>query len=133
MKRTAIKIRSSDDGKREIYVDEDNANQIIQYIRQSGRHTKKFNHIIDIILGGHRNTELYDKEEINDRCKGVTAMKFFKGQENDRLYCKEITKENKVFVIIMAELRPKKKSQKLTQKEINLIEKVASYEYEFEE
>lgn len=59
-------------------------------------------------------------------------MKFFKGQENDRLYCKEVTRDDKVFVVIMVELRLKKKSQKLRQKEINLIEKVAGYEYEFE-
>ncbi|MEK6480864.1 hypothetical protein WJR50_25200 [Catalinimonas sp. 4WD22] len=60
-------------------------------------------------------------------------MKFFKRQENDRLYCKEITKGDKIFVVIMAELRLKKKSQKLTHKEKNIIEKVASYEYKFEE
>ncbi len=59
-------------------------------------------------------------------------MKFFKEQENNRLYCKEVTRDDKVFVVIMVELRLKKKSQKLRQKEINIIEKVASYEYEFE-
>ena len=57
-------------------------------------------------------------------------MKFFKGQENDRLYCKEIHQKNKVFVVVSAELLEKKKTQKNTKKEINLIEKVAGYEYE---
>jgi hypothetical protein len=57
-------------------------------------------------------------------------MKFFKGQENDRLYCKEIRQQNKVFVVVSSELHKRKKSQKNTQKEINLIEKVAGYEYE---
>ena len=132
MKRVAIEIRSSEDGKRKIYVDQGNAKAIINYIQQDRRHQKKFNHITDAILQGLRITDIYDKEEINERCKGVTAMKFFKGQENDRLYCKEVTRDDKVFVIIMVELRLKKKSQKLRQKEINIIEKVASYEYEFE-
>ena len=133
MKRTAIKIRSSDDGRREIYVDQQNAEQILQYIQQDNRHKKKFNHIADLILDSLRNTGLYDKEEINQQAKGVTAMKFFKGQENDRIYCKEITKADKTFVVIMVALRLKKKSQKLTQKEKNIIENVASYEYELEE
>ena len=132
MKRTAIKIRSSDNGKRAIYVDQANATEIIQYINQDARHKKKFRLISDIILRGLRNTNLYDKEEINKKNKGITAMKFFKGQENDRLYCKEITKDVSVFIIIMVELRLKKKSQKLTYKEKNIIEKIANYEYEFE-
>ena len=132
MKRVATEIRSSEDGKKKIYVDQDNAKAIIDYIRQDERHRKKFNYITDVLFQGLRITDLYDKEEVNERCKGVTAMKFFKGQENDRLYCKEVTRDDKVFVIIMVELRLKKKSQKLRQKEINIIEKVASYEYEFE-
>ncbi len=132
MKRTAIKIRSSDDGKRELYVDAENSKKILAYLHQDRRHAKKFRFIADIILNGLRNTELYDKEEINERSKGITAMKFFKGQENDRLYCKEITRGDKIFVIIMIELRLKKKSQKLTQKEKNIIEKIGDYEYEFE-
>ena len=133
MKRTTIKIRSSDDGKREIHVDHQNAEQILQYIRQDNRHKKKFNFITDLILGSLHKTELYDKEEINQQAKGVTAMKFFKGQENDRIYCKEITKADKAFVVIMVTLRLKKKSQKLTLKERKIIEKVASYEYELDE
>ncbi len=54
---------------------------------------KKFQHIIDIILNGLRSPEHYDKEEPNDKCKGkgVYGMKFFKGQENDRLYCKQFS------------------------------------------
>jgi hypothetical protein len=125
-------VRSSEDGKREIYVDQENADEIINYIDQDARHRKKFRIISDIILNGLRNTNLYDKEEINKQSKGVTAMKFFKGQENDRLYCKEVTRGDKVFVVIMVALRLKKKSQKLSHREKNIIEKVASYEYELE-
>ena len=59
-------------------------------------------------------------------------MKFFKGQENDRIYCKELTLNDKTFVIIAAELLEKKKTQKLNEKIKNLIYKVSSYEYELE-
>ena len=114
-------------------MDKDNSQEIIEYLNQDERHRKKFIYITNIILEGLRNTEVYDQEEINEACKGVTAMKFFKGQENDRLYCKEITRDDKTFVVIMAELRLKKKSQKNKQRENNIIKKVANYEYEFEE
>jgi hypothetical protein len=130
VKRQAVIIRTSEDGKRQIAVDLENYSEILSYIAQDVRHKSKFNDICNVILKGLRNTDLYDKENINNKCKHVTAMKFFKGQENDRLYCKEMHQESKVFVVVSAELLEKKKTQKNTQKEINLIEKVAGYEYE---
>ena len=86
----------------------------------------------ELILGGHKNTELYDKEDFNKACKDVTAMKFFKGQENDRIYCKEQSTAAGIFIIVTAEIYKRKKSGKISKKEIPIIEKVASYEYEIE-
>jgi len=133
MKRECTKIRCSFDGKRAIYVDDANADVLIKYIGRDSRHQRKFKHICDIILEGLRNKELYDKEDINEKCKDVTAMKLFKGQENDRIYCKEITTTKGVHVVITCELLERKKSTKLTQREINIIEKVAKYEYKIDE
>lgn len=130
MKRKCEIISETKDGKRAICIDIANQKQILKFIKQSDRHKKKWQHIVSIILDGHRNTELYDKEEISDKCKGVTAMKFFKGQENARLYCKEQVTENGIFIIVAAELLLRKKSQKVPKKHIPLIEKVGSYEYE---
>jgi hypothetical protein len=87
---------------------------------------------VQLILEGHKNTELYDKEEINEKCKDVTAMKFFKGQENDRIYCKEQKMEDGLYIIVTAEIYLKKKSEKVSKKEIPIIEKVAQYEYKIE-
>jgi len=56
----------------------------------------------------------------------------FKGRENARIYCKEVKQKNKTLIVITSELLPKKKNQKNLQKEINLIEKVAGYDYEIE-
>ena len=106
-----------------------NADEIIKFLKQDQRHKKKFQYIERLIFGNFRMPDVYDKEEINDRCKGVTAMKFFKGQENARIYCKEVTGGDKIFVVIAAELLERKKSKKLSKKEIQIIEKVASYEY----
>jgi hypothetical protein len=129
VERKAYKISESEDRKRVIYVDAINADKILEFINQDPRHKKKFQFIKNAILGNFRLPEVYDKEEINARCKGVTAMKFFKGQENARIYCKELTTGDKVFVVIAADLLDRKKSQKLSKKEIQIIEKVASYEY----
>lgn len=133
MSRKAFKISESKDGKKAIYVDAINAETILNFINQDLRHKKKFKFIENVILESLRMTGVYDKEEINSRCKGITAMKFFKGQENARIYCKEISTGDKIFVVIAAELLERKKSQKLSKKEIQIIEKVASYEYILEE
>ena len=71
----------------------------------------------------------YDKEDINQKCKDVTAMKFFKGGSNDRIYCKEIKSEKGRFIVIMAILHEKKKSQKNKAKEISKITAIANYAY----
>jgi len=128
--RKAKIIKTNADGTRAICVDVDNYKEIIEYISRSPAHKKRFNYITGIILEGLRMPDVYDKEEINDKCKGVTAMKLFKGGSNDRIYCREQTLEDKTFVVITSELFEKKKSQKINQRIKNTIEKVASYEYE---
>ena len=66
MIRKCEHIISTKDGKRAIYVDSINKQEILTYINQDERHKKKFQYITDIILGGHKNTSLYDKEDINE-------------------------------------------------------------------
>jgi len=129
LERNAIIIKKSSDGKRCIAVDEENAAELLRFFRQDKRYQKKFNHICELILGNHINRELYDKEEPDDKSKGVRAMKFFKGQDNARVYCKEVTLKGKTFVVIAVEVLEKKKQKKLTHKELNIIHRVAGYEY----
>jgi hypothetical protein len=125
-------IAKTADGKKAICIDKQNKDLILSYVNQSPRHLKKWKHIVRLILEGHTNTELYDKEDINERCSGVTAMKFFKGQENDRIYCKEQRTKTGLYIIVTAEIHLRKKTNKVSKKEIPIIEKVASYEYEIE-
>jgi hypothetical protein len=122
----------SRDGKRAIYIDVENEADIKAYIQKDERHRKKFKFITDIILEGLRNTDVYDKEDINNRCKDVTAMKFFKGQENDRIYCKEIHSAKGLFIVVTAILYEKKKSDGLSKEQKNIINTVGGYEYEIE-
>lgn len=130
MVRKCEHIISSKDGKRAIYVDSINKKDILEYLKRDERHKKKFKYITDIILGGHKNTDLYDKEDINEKCKDVTAMKFFKGQENDRIYCKEINTPKGTHIVVTSILHERKKNNDLSAKEIALIEKVGGYLYE---
>lgn len=129
MRRKATKILSSSDGRREIYVDDINSGAILAYLGSSKRHREKFRFIADIILNGYQN-KCFVKEDINNKCKDVFAMRFFVGQENDRIYCKKISKANKVIVVVACELHLGKKSKKLSSKEKNKINSVASYEYD---
>ncbi|MFC6269802.1 hypothetical protein [Frigoriflavimonas asaccharolytica] len=130
MKRTCKKLISSKDGSRAIYIDELNKEEILNFIKQDERHSKKFKYISDLILSNLKNTELYDKEDINKQCKDVTAMKFFKGQENARIYCKEMKSDKGVFIVVAGILHSRKKSQKNSSKEKTLINKLGKYEYE---
>lgn len=129
MNRFCEILSTSEDGKIAICVDKQNKEEILAYVRQSERHLKKFRFIVQLILEGHRNAELYDKEDINGRCDNVTAMKFFKGQENGRIYCVEQRLDRK-YIIIAVQLHSRKKTQKNTKREKSIIEKIAQYEYE---
>lgn len=130
MKRKCKKIIGSKDGKRAIYLDEQNSKEILAYLNKDNRHKKKFKFISDIILGGHKNPAIYDKEEINNKCKDVTAMKFFKGQDNDRIYCKEVHSSSGTHIVVAAILYENKKNTKLNNEQKSIIETVGGYTYE---
>jgi len=92
VKRIAKIIKSAANGKRHIAIDCVNADEILEFLSANNL-VKKFNLICQVILMGLRNSDLYDKENINEKSKHVTAMKF-KGHINTRIYCMELKKEN---------------------------------------
>jgi len=128
-KRNYSIIRTSKDGKIIVAVDNENSETILNYAKRDQRHRKKFMHIINLILENKACKELFKQEKINMACAQVYAMRFFLGQENDRIYCQRIER-NEATYIILCELLEKKKSTKLKQREVNLINKVSQYEYE---
>jgi hypothetical protein len=132
LKRKCKYLTGTINGKRAIYLDEENLDKIKAYIFQDERHKKKFRIISNIILEGLRNSALYDKEDINHKCKDVTAMKFFPGQENDRIYCKEIHSTSGTHIVVAAILYERKKTTKLSQKQKNIIQKVGGFDYDIQ-
>lgn len=137
MSRKAIKIEESEDRKRAIFVDEVNYEAILGFLTQNYSHQKKFRHVVDLLLNhpDKLNRDIYERENIEKGCDNVYAIKLFKGKHNPRIYCRQLSLDDdtKLLVIVLCELLEKKKSQKLTEKEKNLIRKVASYDYEIEE
>ncbi len=74
MKRICKKILDSKNGKRAIYIDEENRAEIMAYLNKDDKHKDKFRYIAEIILEKHRMPSIYDKEDINGKCKDVTSM-----------------------------------------------------------
>lgn len=113
--------------KSNVYVDLINFDEINEVlIRQS----KKFKRILFEVLRGSYNNSLYRKEEISDKAKGITAIKF--STKPNRIYCKEYFlpdgSKNVVLICVYS-----KKSEKVDKATKNLIEAIAEYEYSFEE
>ncbi len=115
----------------EIRIDEANAGDILGFLLEkdkSGKliRRKKFSRILYEALKGRYNPDLYDKEEVSSKAKGVTAMKF-KGKLNFRIACKEIQCRNKKIVMVIAF---HKKNQKNSLQETTIYKTVGGYEYE---
>lgn len=87
---------------------------------------KKFRRILYVVLSNKYDEDLYGREEVSSRAKGVTAMKF-KGKMNLRIYCKEIFKDGKKVVMVTACL---KKTQKVNKSLKTLLESIGGYEYD---
>lgn len=134
MKRNAVLIKKSENGQKAIYVDKENAKELLAWINADNRNKKKFWYIANQILNGRPSRDLYDKENFEKGCENVTAIKPIKGKDNPRIYCQQYSDaETQVFVIVASELLPKKTSSKLSNKEKTIIRRVASYQYKLQD
>lgn len=131
MKRNAVLIKISDNGNKAFYIDAVNSKQILEYLNADSANKKKFKTALELILNHRAPRDLYDKENFEKGCEHVTAIKLFKGKRNPRIYCQQFSDDQtERFVIVGIELLEKKKSTNLTDKEKNIIRRVAKYEYD---
>ncbi|MFC4871738.1 hypothetical protein [Negadavirga shengliensis] len=131
MKRKANWIKTSDDGKKAFYLDDENSGEILAFLEQDPANAKKFRTALELILNHRAPRDIYDKEDFEKGCEHITAIKLFKGKKNPRIYCQQFSDgQTERFVIIGVELLEKKKSQKLTEREKNIIRRVAKFEYD---
>lgn len=131
MKRKAELIKVSNDGKKALYLDEENSREIMGFLKSDPANLKKFYTAVEMILNHQAPRDLYDKEDFEKGSEKVTAIKLFKGKKNPRIYCQQYADgDTERFVIIGIELLKKKKSQKLTSTEKAIIRRVSKYEYD---
>lgn len=128
MKRKGIIIDKSLHETTVIVVDAINAEEILSYLFRENVE-QEFREIRDILKQNLRNREKYCKADVSDKARNVYEMRFTKLRKNDRIYCQEIHKNKKRFVI-MCELFEGKKSQDIPKKIKSRIETIGSYEYE---
>lgn len=128
MAREVIKIDKGSHGKVEVYVDSENAAEILQYVFES-KVDNEFKEIRSLLKENLRNREKYCKVDVSNKAKDMFEMRFTR-QRNDRIYCKEVN-DSKSRRIIMIELYRGKKSQNIPKKIKSRIEKMGSYEYKF--
>ena len=134
--RSATLMYSSDDGKRKIYIDDKNRGKILTFLKSEKGMMKKFEHIVKLLLehppGATRH--IYGLGNIEQCCEFVTAIKPFPGSiRNSRIYCQHHHRKDNEQIIITAELLEKKKSQKLTILEKEIIRRVAAYNYQLKD
>jgi len=124
-------MRISADGKTIIAVDSLTSEEILSYIRQDQRHKDKFKDIASVVLERLNNRHLYRREKISQKIKNVTAMRFFVGQENDRIYCQEMSEGDKK-IVVLGILLLHKTSETLSSRELKEITTLSSFKYELE-
>lgn len=110
-----------------LYADSTEYQEIIEFLDRKAAF-KKFRVIVRQITTGRYNPDLYDKEDVSGKAKGVTAMKF-KGKANYRVYCKEYHDGRRRIVMIQLIW---KKTQKNDKQLRSRLETLGGYDYEFQ-
>lgn len=113
----------------DIYIDAENEKkfrEIAEVLKQAG--AKKVKRLMAVILKNEYHEHIYKKEDGE-----VTAIKLIAGKsgnQNYRIYCKEIFKEGKKVVLITPYIKKVQKNQQ-DQTIINIIKTIKTYDYEF--
>jgi hypothetical protein len=111
-------------------VDMGNAKEILPYLFQKGV-DDEFKDIRNLLKENLRNKEKYCKADVSSKAGNMFEMRFTRNNRNDRIYCQELS-VNQKRIIIMVELFPGKKSQEIPKKIKSRIENMGGYEYELE-
>lgn len=130
MKRTAVLIDKNIHGSILIMVDVINAKEIFPYILEDSIYNE-FKEIRYLLKNNIRNPEKYRKASVSGKAGNMFEMRFTNKGRNDRIYCQEIGRTGKRF-IIMIELFKGKKSQEIPKKIKSRIETMGVYEYELQ-
>ena len=124
MKRKCFLYQSSTKFNKHIYVDDEEAEEIEQFITSC---QKKSDYINSRVLEQYNS---YYDDYINIG-NNITEMRFL-CCDNMRIYCKEVRTPNNGFCVVMSKV-VMKKTQKINKEIQAKIDVLISYEYEFEQ
>jgi len=113
----------------EIYLDAENPKkfrEIADVLNQAGE--KKVKRLIAVILKNEYHEHIYKKEE--DDVTAIKLMAGKSGNQNYRIYCREIFRNGKKVVLITPHIKKVQKNQQ-DQTIINIIQTIKTYDYEF--
>ncbi len=127
MTRNCIEIESNE--RIRLFVDEENAEEILSYCEQNDSYRKKYTYIKNAILRGVAVKNIYGKVQKTDNIYEIRFFPNVRGK-NDRIYCKQYDVDRTVIVIVMAELYKGKKSQKIDKRIQSRIEGIKKFEYD---
>jgi len=112
-----------------VYVDESEKDAIMAFVTQNAKTLSRFRRILGTVVQGVYRDELYRKENVSEKARDVTAMKFKGNRVNPRIYCKEFYRDGKK--VVMIHLLEHKAQQKASDKRIkNRLESIGGYDYE---
>jgi hypothetical protein len=105
----------------DFYIDDENAEEVVDVLTEFSKKTRRIIYEIE----NHRyNPEQYEKlKGYND----VTVF-VYRGKTNYRIFCREFKNGKKKIVLIKAH---HKKSKEYTHKELNIVNSIIKYVYEF--
>lgn len=113
----------------EVYIDAENPKkfqEIAEVLMQAG--AKKVKRLMAVILKNEYHEQIYKREDGD-----ITAIKLMSGKsgnQNYRIYCREIFKEGKKVILITPHIKKVQKNQQ-DQTITNIIQTIKTYDYEF--
>ena len=113
----------------EVYIDAENPKnfqEIAEVLKQAG--SKKVKRLMAVILKNEYHELIYKREE--DDVTAIKLMAGKSGNQNYRIYCRELFKEGKKVVLITPHIKKVQKNQQ-DQTIINIIQTIKTYDYEF--
>lgn len=130
MKRRALLYEDSESYPRHVYLDALNAPEILALLESDETIREKFDYIIKRILT--QPNIYYEGYQKIEGYENLGEMRLFPNGRNIRFYCKEVSRGDGHFCVVVAILLPKKQSEKIDKKIHSIIKPLKNYEYEFE-
>ncbi len=128
MNRKCTLYKSSSLYARHVYIDNESATEIFEFIEDK-KVGRKFDYIVNRIL--EQGNVYYDDYVRLTQYDHIAEMRIFPNGMNARIYCKEVSLQNGSYCVIAVKLLPKKTSQKINKAIDQIIKPIELYEYGF--